>query len=59
MKCSIEETKQILESYYQDTEPETTFQYMFEDLIEIVINQLSLSRVKAIVFIHNWFDNRH
>ncbi len=59
MKCSIEETKQLLESYYEDTEPETNISDILEDLIQIVIDQLALPRIKAIAFIHHWFDNRH
>ena len=59
MKCSIEEAHNMLDSYYRNTEPDTKFGDILEDLIEIVIHQLAMPRIKAIAFIHNWFDNRH
>jgi len=61
MKDSIEETKQMLESYYEDNSDRAKdwMTSLQQDMTEIVVDQLALPRDQALKFVHNWFDNRH
>ena len=59
MKCSIEETKQMLESHYSFTDPTAMFIDIKYELVEIVKDQLGLESHEAYKFVCSWFDNRH
>lgn len=58
-KCTIEETKQMLDNYYYEVDHETMFYDIEEEMMQIVVNQLHLPQAEAYKFVCDWFDNRH
>ena len=59
MKDTIEETKEMLESHYEETTTDAKFVDVIDELVEIVIGQLHLPHAEAYRFVISWFDNRH